>query len=187
MINATDLKNGITFTMDGKPYKVVKYTHQKIARGGGMVKLSVRNLGNGNLEEKTINSNLKVKEINTIKKPLQFLYGDEGSAVFMNEKTYEQVEIPKKVIRDDLLYIKEGDVVSVLFWDERPLSIDIPPKVKFKVKETTPGVKGNSATNIYKSAKLENGLIVKVPLFINTGDVVVVDTRERAYVERARP
>jgi elongation factor P len=186
MINATDLKNGITFTMDGKPYKVVKYAHKKIARGGGTVKLSLRNLQNGNLVEKTLNSNVKVDQINTSKKPYQYLYEDAESAVFMNITTYEQVEVPKIVIKDDLPYIKEGDNVNVLFWEERPLSIDIPPKVKLKISETAPGVKGNSATNIFKTAKLENGLTVKVPLFIEDGDYVVVDTRTGEYVERGK-
>jgi len=186
MINATDLKNGKTFSLDGKPYRVVKYAHQKIARGGGAVKLSLRNLENGNLEEKTINSSASVKEIDITKKPLQFLYEDEGNAVFMNEKSYEQVEIPKVIIKDNLPFIKEGDSVNVLFWEERPLSVDIPPKVKMQVTETMPGVKGNSATNIYKPAKLENDLSVKVPLFIKTGDSIVVDTRTGEYVERAK-
>lgn len=186
MINATDLKNGTTFTMDGKPYRVVKYAHQKIARGGGNVKLSLRNLENGNLEEKTLNSSVKVDDINTTKKPLQYLYQDEGSAVFMDERSYEQVEVSKKIIKDDLPFIKEGDNVNVLFWEERPLSVDIPPKVRLKVFETAPGVKGNSATNIYKPAKLENDVSVKVPLFIETGDSVIVDTRTGEYVERAK-
>lgn len=186
MINATDLKNGTTFSLEGKPYKVVKYAHQKIARGGGTVKLSLRNLENGNLEEKTINSSVRVKKIDITKKPLQFLYEDEGNVVFMNEKSYEQVEIPKVIIKDDSPFIKEGDSVDVLFWDESPLSVDIPTKVKMQVIETTPGVKGNSATNIYKPAKLENDLSVKVPLFIKTGDSIVVDTRTGEYVERAK-
>jgi elongation factor P len=186
MINATDLKNGITFTMDGKPYKVVKYAHQKIARGGGTVKLSLRNLENGNLEEKTVNSSVKVNEISTLKRPLRYLYDDGSNAVFINEKSYEQIEIPKIVIKDELPFIKESDSVDVLFWEERPLSVDIPPKVKLEVTETAPGVKGNSATNIYKQARLENDLSIKVPLFIETGDSVVVDTRTGEYVERAK-
>jgi len=186
MINATDLKNGITFKMDGKPYKVVKYAHQKIARGGGTVKVSLRNLQSGNLVEKTLNSNLKVDQINTSKKPFQYLYKDAENAVFMNKSTYEQVEIPNQVIQSDLPYIKEGDDVNVLFWEENPLSVDIPPKVKLKVSETAPGVKGNSATNIFKSAKLENELSAKVPLFIEEGDYVVIDTRTGEYVERGK-
>lgn len=186
MINATDLKSGITFSLDGKPYRVVKYAHQKIARGGGTVKLSLRNLENGNLEEKTINSNVKVNEISTIKKPLQYLYQDGGNAIFISDKTFEQVEIPNKVIKNEMLYIKEGENINVLFWEDKPLSVDIPAKVKLEVTDTAPGVKGNSATNIYKPAKLENDLSVKVPLFIVIGDSIIVDTRTGEYVERAK-
>lgn len=186
MINATDLKNGTTFVLDNRPYKVVKYAHQKIARGGGTVKLSIRSLENGNLEEKTMHSNAKVEEINTSRKPLQYLYTDDLNAVFMNERTYDQVEIPVKIIKDVLPFIKEGETPNVLFWEDKPLSIEIPPKVKLKVIETAPGVKGNSATNIYKPAVLENNISIKVPLFIETGNVVVVDTRSIEYIERAK-
>lgn len=186
MINATDLKSGITFSLDEKPFRVVKYSHQKIARGGGTVKLSVRNLVNGNLEDKTLNSNVKVDEINTEKKSLQYLYEDGENAHFMNNKSYEQTNVPSKLIKQELQYIKEGDIVNILYWDDKPLSVDIPPKVKLKVVDTVPGVKGNSATNIYKKAELENKLSVKVPLFVEEGDFVIVDTRTGDYVERAK-
>jgi elongation factor P len=186
MISATDLKNGSTFKLDGEPYKVLKYFHQKIGRGGATVKLSVRNLKTGNLVEKTMNSNNKVEEIETRKTSLQFLYKDPDFGYFMDPKSYEQVQIPLNLVGEELAYIKEGESVDVLFWEERPLSIEISPKVTLKIKKTTPGVKGNSATNVFKPALLENGLTVKVPLFINKGDLIRVDTRTGEYVERAR-
>ena len=184
MIQATELKNGTTFVMDGNPYKVVKYTHQKIGRGGANVKLTVRNLITGNLEEKTFNSNNKVDQIDTIKKPLQFLYSDGKDASFMDPKNYEQVEIPENIITHQLSYIKEGETVDILFWDSRPLSVDISPKVTLTIKETVPGVRGDTASNVYKSAILENGLKVKVPLFLKVGDKIRVDTRSGKYIER---
>lgn len=186
MIEATALKTGKTFLLEGKPYQVVKYSHQKIARGGGIVKLSVRNLETGSLEEKTLNSSVKLEEISTTKKSLQYLYNDGASAVFMDPTTYEQVEVPLGVVKDQLPFIKEGEEASVLFWSEKPLSVEIPPKVTLKVVDTTPGVRGNSATNIYKPAVLENGLKIKVPLFIKKGDKVRVDTRTGEYIERTR-
>lgn len=186
MIGVTDLKNGKTFVFESKPYKVLKYFHQKIGRGGATVRLTVRNLETGQSEEKTFNSSHKVEEINTTKKQLQYLYSDSNSAYFMDPMTYEQVEIPLSVVGDETAYIKEGEEVNLLFWGEKPLSIEIPPKVTLRIKETSPGVKGNSATNIYKSATLENGIKVKVPLFINTNDKIVVDTRTGEYVERAK-
>lgn len=185
MVSATDLKNGKTFLLEGRPFKVVKYAHQKIARGGGTVKLTLRNLETGQQEEKTFPSTLKVEEIATSKEPLHYLYQDERSAVFMRPTTFEQIEIPLSTIRDEVVFIKEGQSVDVLFWEEKPLSVDIPPKVSLKVVSTNPGIKGNSATNIFKPATLENGLKVKVPLFVNGGDEIRVDTRTGEYIERA--
>lgn len=184
MISATDLKNGITFQMNNDPYKVVKYTHQKIGRGGANIKLQLRNLKSGALEDKTFSSKHKVEEITTIKKPLQFLYVDSDIAYFMDLTTYEQIEIPQNLVEDELVYIKEGETVNVLFWEDKALSVDIAPKVVLRVAQTDPGVKGDTASNVYKSAKLENGLNVRVPLFIKIGDKVRVDTRTGEYVER---
>ena len=186
MIQSTDLKNGVTFLLNGRPYKVIKYTHIKIGRGGATVRVTARNLETGGIEEKTMSSNVKVDEINTFKRKLQYLYSDDLKAIFMDPKTYDQVEISKNIIEDELTYIKEGNEATVQFWDEKPLSIEIPPKVSLKVSDTPPGVKGNSASNVYKQAKLENGMSLKVPLFINNGDSVVIDTRTGEYVERAK-
>ncbi len=184
MITATDLKNGTTFEMDGKPYKVVRYSHTKIGRGGATVRLSLRNLRTGQAEEKTLNSTVRVDEIVTTKRPMQYLYADEKVATFMNPSSYEQVEVDRDLVEEELPYVKEGETVNLLFWNENVLSIDIPPKVSLEVIDTNPGVKGNSATNIYKPAKLENGLETKVPLFIKVGDKVRIDTRTGEYVER---
>src|SRR3989344_3558156 len=186
MLEASQLKTGKAFLLTGKPYKVIKYFHQKIGRGGATVRLSVRNLIDGLLEEKTLNSSAKVQEILTTKKPLKYLYSDGENAIFIDEKSYEQLEISQEVLKDEIQFIKEGEIVNILFWEDRALSVDIPIKITFKVKETPPGVKGNSATNVYKSAILENGIKLKVPLFINAGDKVVVDTRTGEYVERAK-
>ncbi len=184
MILATDLKAGRTFLLDKIPYKVLKYDHHKIARGGGTVRVIVKDLLTGTSMEKTFQSTAKFEEISTIKKSLQFLYTDTESAFLLDPITYEQVEIPLDILGEDLVYVKEGENTNVLFWGEVPLSIEIPPKVVLNVSETVPGVKGNSATNIYKPAVLENGLSVKVPLFIKAGDKIRVDTRTGEYVER---
>ncbi|MEK7111723.1 MAG: elongation factor P [Patescibacteria group bacterium] len=186
MIAATDLKNGATFLTNGQPFQVIKYSLIKIGRGGAVVKLTARNLETGAVTEKSFSSNVSVDEVNTFKRRLQFLYKDPSSCVFMDPKTYEQVEIPLKVLAEQAAFLKEGESVNVLFWDEKALSLELPPKVILKVTETDPGVKGNSATNIYKPATLENGLTIKVPLFINVGDSVKVDTRTGEYLERAK-
>ena len=184
MITATDLKNGTSFILDGNPHRVLKYTHQKIGRGGANVKLTLRNLQTGSLVEKTFSPHHKFDEISTAKRSLQFLYRDDNHAVFIDPQSYEQVEIPHAVVGDDINYIKEGQDIDILFWGDKPLSVEIPSKVKLRVTETTPGVKGNSATNIFKSAKLENGLEVKVPLFVKKNDYLHIDTRTGEYLER---
>jgi elongation factor P len=186
MINSTDLRAGVAFLQNGKPYQVIKYSLIKMGRGGAVVKVAARNLESGSIEEKSFSSNVTVDEVSTSKKRLQYLYKDSASATFMDPKTYEQIEIPLGVLANDILYLKEGESVDVLLWDEKPLSVILSPSVILEVTECDPGVKGNSATNIYKPATLENGLKLKVPLFIKVGDKIKVDTRNGEYVERAK-
>ncbi|MBX4205843.1 elongation factor P [Candidatus Microgenomates bacterium] len=185
MINASDLKNGVTFLHNGQPFKVIKYNLVKMGRGGATVKVHVRNLETGSVNEFGFSSNVKVESVSTNKRALQYLYNDGSVATFMDPESYEQVEIPTNVLSNELAYIKEGEKVDVLFWGEKALSVDIAPKVTLTVAETDPGVKGNSVSNLYKSATLENGLQTKVPLFIKIGDKIRVDTRTGEYVERA--
>ena len=184
MITASELKNGRTFLNEGKPFQVIKYSHTKIGRGGANIKVSAKNLETGAMSELSLSPTNKFDEISTQKKRMQYLYNDGEVATFMDPKTYEQSEIGMTVLGDSISFIKEGSEVDVLFWEEKALSIDIPPKVTLKVVEAAPGVKGNTASNIYKPAILENGLSVKVPLFIKEGEKVRVDTRTSEYVER---
>jgi elongation factor P len=184
MITATNLKAGTTFLLSGKPYKVIKYTHQKIGRGGANVKVSLRNLQTHSLSEKTFSSSTKFDETTTTKRPLQYLYQDNQDAIFMNPNTFEQITIPRELLSDDISFLKQGQLVDILFWDDKPLSIELPPKVTLKIAQTTPGLKGNSATNMYKPATLENNLQIKVPLFIKKGDKIRLDTRTKEYLER---
>ena len=194
MIEATDLKNGTTFLAGGRPYQVVKYNLIKMGRGGAIVKVTAKNLETGSTEVKSFSSNESVDEAPTQKRKLQFLYKDSTNAVFMDQTSFEQVEVPLEILGDQMLFLKEGDSLNVLFWsfdsaqdkEDKPLSIELPPSVVLTVSQTDPGVKGNSATNIYKPAVLENGMKLKVPLFINVGDKIKVDTKTGEYVERAK-
>lgn len=192
-INVTDLKGGVAFLHYGKPYQVIKYNLIKLGRGSATVRVTARNLETGGVEEIAYQSNTSVDEANTVKKKLQYLYKDANTAYFMDPETFEQIEISLGVLGDQVSYIKEGENVSVLFWEDPSastgpvaLSVDLPPKVVLKVIETDPGVKGNSTSNIYKPAVLENGLKTKVPLFINAGENIRVDTRTGEYIERAK-
>lgn len=184
MIDATGLKNGTTFLFEGKPRVVLKYEHKKIGRGGAKIKVTSRDLESGAQGVNTFTPNQKFDEINTIKKKAQFLYKDKETAIFMDPTTYEQFEINLEVIGESASYLQEGEEVSVLFWEDKPLSVEMPVNVVLEVVETGPGVRGNSATNIFKPAKLSNGLSVKVPLFMKKGDKVRIDTKTGEYVER---
>ncbi|MBI2268496.1 MAG: elongation factor P [Candidatus Blackburnbacteria bacterium] len=184
MIPITDLRAGTTFLLDGQPYIVLKYTHVKMGRGSATIRVKVRNLKSGATVERTFGSGESVSSISTTKRKLQYLYMDQQNVYFMDPKTYEQVEISKNIMETQATFLKEGAEVDVLFWEDKPLSIDIPNKVTMNIIEAEPGVKGDSASNMYKQAVLENGLRIKVPLFIKTGDRVNVDTRNGEYVER---
>lgn len=191
MINATSLRTGSAFLYEGKPFKVTKYELIKLGRGGATVRVSCVNLESGANVEHAFSSNLTFPEVDLSKRSLQYLYKDGKTATFMEPATFGQVEIPLSVLGSDISYVKEGESVSVLFWSfgsaqDKALSIDLPPKVVLTVAQTDPGVKGNSATNIFKTAVLENGLKLKVPLFINAGDKIRVDTRTGEYIERQR-
>lgn len=192
-IKATDLKNGASFLYEGKPFKVIKYTLIKMGRGGATVRVRCVNLENGSNVEHAFSSNLSFDEVSLNKKELQYLYKDEKTAYFMDPSTYEQIEVPTAILGDDIYYLKEGENANVLFWlgstsggEDKAISVDLPPKITLKVIEADPGVKGNSASNFLKSAKMENGLTVKVPLFINSGEKIRVDTRSGEYIERAK-
>lgn len=186
MLGATELKNGTAFLYEGKPFKVLKYELNKMGRGGAVVRVSCSNLETGANVEHAFSSNLTFPVVDLSKQKLQYLYKDDSRAYFMNPASYDQVEIPLSVLGKDIAFVKEGEETVILFWGEKPLSVELSPKIVLKVTETDPGVKGNSATNIYKPAVLENGLKLKVPLFINTGDKIRVDTRTGEYIERQR-
>lgn len=193
MISSTELRAGKTFQIEQIPYQVIKYEHIKIGRGGATVRTTARNLQSGRVEEMTFSTSQTIEAIQTVKKRLQYLYSDDEVSTFIDPQTYEQVEVKKAILENQLPFLKEGQNVDVLFWTgggdsgkDEPLGVDLPPKVTLCVAETDPGVKGNSATNIYKSATLENGLTVRVPLFIKVGDQVRVDTRTSEYIERAK-
>lgn len=186
MISVTQLRSGATFEENGQPFIVLKYEHTKMGRGNANIKVRIKNLETGSVVERNFTSGAKVEEIVTVKKKMQYLYDDEQNYYFMNTQTFEQMEIEKDIIGEDGAFLAEGTIVDVLFWEEKPLKIDVPSKMEFTIVETGPGVKGDSATNIYKPAILNNGLTVSVPLFINEGEKIVIDTKTKSYVERVK-
>jgi elongation factor P len=184
MISVTDLRAGTTYEEDGQLLQVIAYEHIKMGRGSANIKIKVKNLKSGATVEKSYINGAKVKDVQVLKRDLQFLYKDDDLAYFMNPETYEQITIALNKI-EDYDYLKDGENFSVSFLGDEALTVTLPPKMTFTVTETAPGVKGNSATNVFKDAILENGIKTKVPLFINTGDKIRIDTRTGAYTEKA--
>ena len=184
MISVTELRPGVAFEEDGQILKVLSYEHTKLGRGSASIKVRVKNLRSGSVTDKSFINGAKVKEVDIIKKKYQYLYKDSDSAYFMDEVTYEQIQIPLAKFGSEAEYLKEGLIFPILIVGDEPLNIELPPKMEFSIAETGPNVKGNSATNIFKDAILDNGLKVRVPLFANVGDRVLVDTRTGEYSER---
>lgn len=185
MIGVTELRAGTIFEENGNLLQVLSYEHIKMGRGSANIKVRVKNLRSGSTVDKSFINGAKVNDVNVFKKDLQYLYKDGEGAYFMNPTNFEQVNIPLNLIGSDSYYLIEGDSYNISFLDSEALSLNLPPKMVFTVKETAPGVKGNSATNVFKDAVLENGLNVKVPPFIKTGDKIRVDTRTGSYTEKA--
>jgi len=184
MIPVTSLRPGTTYEERGDIFEVLTYNNMHLRKTSSVVQVKVRSLRKGMTLEKTYSSNGQVDPVSISKKVLQYLYKDHESCHFMDQKTYDQISIPTRNL-EGAAYLKEGENAAIAFHNEEALSMILPPKVKLKVTDTNPGVKGNSASNVYKDAKLENGMTVKVPLFIKNGDEIIVDTRNDSYTARA--
>lgn len=184
MIPVTSLRPGTTFEDNGEIFEVLTYNNVHLRKTSSVVKVKVRSLRKGMTIDKSYISNAQVSPVTIEKKELQFLYKDTETSYFMDPHTFEQISIPIKNL-DNHLYLKEGEVVTVRFYQNEVLSMIFPPKIKLKVTDTSPGVKGNSATNVYKDATLENGMQTKVPLFIDIGDEIILDTRDGSYTSRS--
>lgn len=183
MISVNDLRNGTAFEEDGNIYKVLSFEHIKMGRGSANIKVKVKNLRNGSTTEKGYTNGGFVRDINLEKRQLQFLYTEGESAYFMDPVTFEQASVPLKSLIG-AKFLKEGENVSLEFYNDEALDLILPPKISLKIVDTTPGTRGNSASNVYKDAVLENGMGIRVPLFIDIGDTVVVDTRDGSYTKR---
>lgn len=185
-MNVQDLRNGTAFLMDGQPYICLKYEHIKMGRGSATIKIKAKNLLSGATVEKAFINSARVEEVETKRRPMNYSYRDGESYVFMDPTTFEQVSMTEEELGDSAKYLKENLNVNMFLWDEKPLWIELPPKLAFKVAQTDPGVKGNSVSNLYKDAVLDNGMRTRVPLFINEGEEVLIDTRDGSYSERVK-
>lgn len=185
MININDIKNGMTIIIDGNIYLILEFLHVKPGKGPAFVRIKLKNLRTGSTIEQTFNTNIKFEKAIVEKKPMQYLYGSGDTYNFMNMETYEQIDLTKNQLGDDAKFLKEGLDLDVTFYKGEVLGITLPEKIEYEISHTEPAVKGNTATNATKEATLENGLTIKVPLFINENDKVVVSTKDGKYDSRA--
>lgn len=184
MIDINDIKNGMTVIVEGNLYQIVDFLHVKPGKGAAFMKTKLKNLRTGGTIEKTFNTNIKIEKANISKKTMQYLYNTTDMYYFMDMNTYEQVELSEKQIENEKKYLKENLEVELVYFESELIGLNLPEKVEYKVTYTTDAVKGNTSTNALKDATLENGLEVKVPLFICEGDVVVISTKDGKYVSR---
>ena len=185
MININDIKNGMTVVIDGNIYLILEFLHVKPGKGPAFVRIKLKNLRTGSTIEQTFNTNIKFEKAIIEKKPMQYLYSNGDMYNFMNMETYEQMDLSKESLGDNAKFLKEGLEVDVTFYKGEVLGITLPEKIEYEVAHTEPGVKGNTATNATKEATLENGLTVKVPLFINEHEHIIVSTKDGKYDSRA--
>lgn len=186
MLSITDLKKGTLFVLENEPYKVTDYSQKVMGRGGSIVNVRIKSLINGKVLEKTFKGNEQLESADITNQQVQYLYNDGKIYYFMNQDTFEQFEVPSDLVGDSAGFIKDGDMVQLQFFQDRPISLDLPKNVPLKVDYTENVVKGDTSTSITKDAVLETGITIKVPAFIKQGDLISVDTATGAYRERVK-
>jgi elongation factor P len=183
MISTSDFRNGQALLYKDEPWVIVKFQHVNPGKGSAFTRTRIKNLKNGKVLEETFKSGEKFDDPNMLHKRLQFLYADDANCYFMDEK-YEQYQLSKEIVGDQVKFMKEECQVDGLFMGESLFNVALPPKLDFKVTEAPPGVKGDTATNVFKLATIETGAQVSVPLFVNQGDTIRVNTETGEYVSR---
>jgi elongation factor P len=185
MISVNDFRTGLTIEVDGGIWRVMDFQHVKPGKGAAFVRSKLRNLRTGAVQEKTFRAGEKVAKAQIENRRMQYLYANGDSHVFMDNESYEQIELPASTIEYELKYLKENMEVHIMMFQSETLGVELPNTVELKVTETEPGIKGDTASGGTKPATLETGLIVQVPFFINEGDVLIINTTEGSYVSRA--
>jgi elongation factor P len=186
VISTNQFKNGTHIEVDGAVYRILDFQHVKPGKGGAFVRTRLRKLGDGSVQDKTFRAGEKFRPVRTETRKMQYLYDSGDAAVFMDTRSYEQTEIPRDAASGEMRWVLANDTVDVLFVDERPTGVQVPSAVDLRVVKTDPGLKGDTASGGgSKPATLETGVQVQVPLFIDEGETVRVDTRSGEYVSRA--
>ena len=184
MYSTTDFRKGLKIEIDGTPFEIIEFQHFKPGKGGAMVRTKLRNILNGRVLDNTFRSGEKVDRPNLESRDMQFLYHEGEQLVFMDMTTYDQMHMDAEATDGKANYLKDGQECRVLLYNEKPLDIEIPASLVLEVTETEPGAKGDTVSNVTKPATLETGVVIQVPIFVNIGDCVKVDTRTNGYLGR---
>ena len=184
-ISINDIKNGMTIIVDGKLCMIEDFQHVKPGKGSAFMRMKLRNLRTGALVENTYNTNITVERARVDRLPMSYLYANGDEYVFMNNETYEQMEVPAEKLKEQLKFLKEGMEVQIVTYEGEILGINLPDKVEYEVTETTEAVKGNTTNNAQKDATIETGYVVKVQLFIQQGEKILITTEDGKYAGRA--
>jgi len=186
VISTADFRNGARLLLEGQPFFIVEFQHVKPGKGGAFVRTKLKSLMTGNVLDRTFRSGERFEEPNLEERDMQFLYAAGDTFTFMDTDTFEQFTYEKKQLGDNADLLKENMVAKILIYEHRPIGVELTIFVELKVVETEPGVRGDTASGGTKPAVLETGAIVKVPLYLEVGEVIKIDTRTREYVERVR-
>jgi elongation factor P len=184
MISTGDLKKGITIELDKTLYQIMDWQHIKVGRGSAQVRLKLRDIRGGHTIDRTFQAGEKFARARMDRHTVQYLYNDGDLFHFMDSESYEQIMLNRDQLGDAVNYMKEGISLDILYYKEEPISVELPNSVELEVVETEPGFRGDTATNLNKPAKLETGITIQIPLFVDVGEIIRVDTRTGAYLER---
>ena len=186
MASTSDIRNGFTFLLNNEIFKIVEFLHVKPGKGAAFVRTKMKGIKSGKVIDKTFRAGEKMEEVRLDAKKMQYLYSDDSSYHFMDTVTFDQISLSNEILSDVSNYLKESMEIKILFHGNEPVEIEIPPFITAEIIETDPGVKGDTAQGGTKPAKLETGLTVNVPLFVQQGESVKIDTRSGEYVERVK-
>jgi elongation factor P len=186
MISVNDFKKGLVIKIEGDLFSVVEFLHVKPGKGGAFVRSKLKSLTKGTVIDRTFRGGEKVEDVKVERRSMQFLYDEGDSLAFMDTENYDQMSLDKDFVGDIMKYIKEGQEIDVSLYNDEPISVDPPNFVKLKVTYAEPGARGDTATNVTKPVTVETGAKINVPLFVNEGDIIKIDTRKGEYVERVK-
>ena len=185
MVDTNSFKNGMHIELDGRVWRIVEFQHVKPGKGGAFVRTKVKSVDSGSVVDRTFRAGEKFPRVFTEVKNMQYLYDAGDEVVFMDEETFEQFGLPRESVADELEFLRPSSSVQMLAVDGKPSGVQMPSSLALEVTDTEPGVKGDTVSNVTKPATLETGAVVQVPLFVNVGDRIKVDPRERRYISRA--